>query len=96
MNRRAQRRAAGRPPAIRLRSDTHEYTVTDLLHGTYTGVVDDFVLRRGDNVPAYNLAVVVDDANGFVYYSDENTGIRKYQADPDAADASSELARSCT
>ncbi|WP_234791530.1 glutamate--tRNA ligase family protein, partial [Mycolicibacterium mucogenicum] len=49
-------------PAIRLRSDTHEYTVTDLLHGTYTGVVDDFVLRRGDNVPAYNLAVVVDDA----------------------------------
>lgn len=59
---RAERRAAGRPPAIRLRSDTNEYTVTDLLHGTYTGVVDDFVLRRGDNVPAYNLAVVVDDA----------------------------------
>ncbi len=59
---RAERRAAGRPPAIRLRSDTNEYTVTDVLHGTYTGVVDDFVLRRGDNVPAYNLAVVVDDA----------------------------------
>ena len=59
---RARRRAEGRPPAIRLRSDTNEYTVTDLLHGTYTGVVDDFVLRRGDNVPAYNLAVVVDDA----------------------------------
>ena len=59
---RARRRSEGRPPAIRLRSDTTEYTVTDLLHGTYTGVVDDFVLRRGDNVPAYNLAVVVDDA----------------------------------
>ena len=59
---RARRRATGRPPAIRLRSDTDEYTVTDLLHGSYTGVVDDFVLRRGDNVPAYNLAVVVDDA----------------------------------
>lgn len=59
---RAQRRATGRAPAIRLRSDTAEYTVTDLLHGSYTGVVDDFVLRRGDNVPAYNLAVVVDDA----------------------------------
>ncbi len=51
----------GRPPALRLRSDTGEYTVTDLLHGSYTGVLDDFVLRRGDGVPAYNLAVVVDD-----------------------------------
>jgi len=59
---RAERHAAGRPPAIRLRSETDEYTVTDLLHGAYTGVVDDFVPRRGDNVPAYNLAVVVDDA----------------------------------
>jgi glutamyl-tRNA synthetase len=33
-----------------------------VLHGEYTGVVDDFVLRRGDGVPAYNLAVVVDDS----------------------------------
>jgi len=59
---RAERRASGRPPALRLRSDVDEYTVTDLLHGSYTGVVDDLVLRRGDGVPAYNLAVVVDDA----------------------------------
>jgi glutamyl-tRNA synthetase len=51
-----------RAPALRLRSDTFAYTVTDLLHGEYTGSVDDFVLRRGDGVPAYNLAVVVDDA----------------------------------
>jgi len=51
-----------RPPALRLRSDTSSYTVTDVLHGEFTGVVDDFVLRRGDGVTAYNLAVVVDDA----------------------------------
>ena len=62
---RAVKRTA-RPPALRLRASTTEYTVTDLLHGTYTGVVDDFVLRRGDGVPAYNLAVVVDDARSGV------------------------------
>ena len=52
----------GRPPALRLRSDTFSYTVHDVLHGEFTGVVDDFVLRRGDGVTAYNLAVVIDDA----------------------------------
>lgn len=59
---RTDRRTGARPPALRLRSDIHEYTVTDVLHGSYTGVVDDLVLRRGDGVTAYNLAVVVDDA----------------------------------
>ena len=58
----AVRRESGRPPALRLRSEVAEFTVSDILHGEYTGVVDDFVLRRGDGVPAYNLAVVVDDA----------------------------------
>lgn len=37
-------------------------------------------------------AVVVDDVLGYVYYSDERAGIRKYFADPDRADASRELA----
>lgn len=61
-----RRQETGRPPALRLRTDTHEFTVHDLLHGAYTGLVDDFVVRRGDGVPAYNLAVVVDDAGSGV------------------------------
>src|SRR4051812_5002557 len=60
--RRARRAETGRPPALRLRTDAIVYTVHDLLHGEYTGIVDDFVVRRGDGVAAYNLAVVVDDA----------------------------------
>jgi glutamyl-tRNA synthetase len=60
---RERRRAEiGRPPALRLLTDTTTHTVHDLLHGEYTGIVDDFVVSRGDGVPAYNLAVVVDDA----------------------------------
>ena len=66
---RERRRGEGRPPALRLRvesgasGNTHaELTVTDQQLGTYTGIVDDFVLQRGDSTPAYNLAVVVDDA----------------------------------
>jgi glutamyl-tRNA synthetase len=52
-----------RPAAIRLRAGVTTWAVHDVLHGRYEGPVDDFVLRRNDGVPAYNLAVVVDDAD---------------------------------
>ena len=58
---RAAHEAAGRPAALRLRSDGRSVTVHDRIHGTVTAVVDDIVLRRNDGVPAYHLAVVVDD-----------------------------------
>jgi glutamyl-tRNA synthetase len=45
---RAEREAGRRPPALRVRAG---------------GEVDDFVVRRGDGAFAYNLAVVVDDAD---------------------------------
>lgn len=60
---RAEREADGRPPALRLRAEVGEVTVEDELLGEITAVVDDVVLRRNDGVPAYNLAVVVDDAD---------------------------------
>ncbi|WP_433681954.1 tRNA glutamyl-Q(34) synthetase GluQRS [Nocardia sp. CA-119907] len=59
---RAAHRADGRPAALRLRAQASEFEFVDELHGRYRGPVDDVVLRRGDGVPAYNLAVVVDDA----------------------------------
>ncbi|HPU13274.1 MAG TPA: tRNA glutamyl-Q(34) synthetase GluQRS [Aeromicrobium sp.] len=58
-----QSRRTEREPAIRLRATEPNWTVTDLLHGRVTASIDDFVLRRGDGAFAYNLAVVVDDAN---------------------------------
>lgn len=59
---RAARRGEGRPAAVRLRTDADEITFDDRLTGPFTGPVDDVVLARADGVPAYNLAVVVDDA----------------------------------
>lgn len=55
-------KAATRPAALRLRSEVDEFTIRDELFGSFTGQVDDFVLIRNDGAPAYNLAVVIDDA----------------------------------
>ena len=59
---RAEREAAGRRPALRLRADAARVSFEDRLAGAAEGSVDDFVVRRNDGAPAYNLAVVVDDA----------------------------------
>lgn len=53
--------ARTRTPALRVRAAAAVATVTDLWAGEVSGVVDDFVVVRNDGVPAYNLAVVVDD-----------------------------------
>jgi glutamyl-tRNA synthetase len=58
----ASKRASGRPPALRVRADAAVVGFADRLLGPVSGVVDDFVVRRNDGAPAYNLAVVVDDA----------------------------------
>ncbi len=55
-------KAKERPAALRLRTEVTEFSIHDQLAGDYSGVVDDFVLVRNDGAPAYNLAVVVDDA----------------------------------
>ncbi len=58
-------RARRRQPSIRLRVEPGAVEWFDRLHGERTDDVDaqvgDFVLRRADHVPAYQLAVVVDD-----------------------------------
>src|SRR5918999_1100990 len=59
---RAEREASGRPPALRVRSQGTRITFRDRLLGRCEGEVDDFVVRRNDGTPAYQLAVVVDDA----------------------------------
>ena len=61
------RRALERPGAVRLNAAAAGLSGTeigfrDALAGDVAGPVDDVVLRRNDGVPAYNVAVVVDDA----------------------------------
>lgn len=60
---RAAREATGRPAALRVRADAAAVAFTDGVLGPQHGVVDDFVVRRGDGTHAYNLAVVLDDAD---------------------------------
>lgn len=59
--RRRRARETGRAPVWRLDGRSERVCFDDLLRGRCEGVVDDVVLWRGDDAPAYNLAVVVDD-----------------------------------
>jgi glutamyl-tRNA synthetase len=62
----AARVAAGERPAIRFRvPDGRDVTFTDVVRGEvrfHADVIGDPVIVRGDGTPAYNFAVVVDDA----------------------------------
>ena len=64
-SRAARGRRSGRPrvdrPRLRLRGGGEPVTIVDRLHGAVTRPADDIVLRRNDGVPAYHVAVVVDD-----------------------------------
>ena len=59
---RSERYAERGKAALRLRADHTRIRFEDVICGSIVATVDDFVLRRADGVPAYNLAVVVDDA----------------------------------
>jgi glutamyl-tRNA synthetase len=60
---RGERERSGRPAALRLDARQERIAFVDRLHGPVEAQVDDVVVMRGDGTPAYNLAVVVDDAD---------------------------------
>ena len=59
---RRRRIEAGERFALRIRADSERIEFDDSLLGPQSFVVDDFVVVRADGVHAYQLAVVVDDA----------------------------------
>lgn len=73
---------------------TDGYLGQYLLKDNGSGKVDLVEARRFGRFSGTDLieAVAVDDALGYVYYSDESTCIRKYHVDPDHPAAAKELA----
>ncbi|MEZ5310494.1 MAG: tRNA glutamyl-Q(34) synthetase GluQRS [Microthrixaceae bacterium] len=53
----------GRRPALRVRCGGQRAEFVDRMLGDMSGIADDFVVRRGDGLYAYNFAVVIDDAD---------------------------------
>lgn len=61
-----------------------QYKLTDLGNGTVGG---EFVRKFGKYSGKKEIeSIAVDNESGFVYYSDEGVGIRKYFASPDGPD----------
>ena len=62
----ARRKASGEKPVVRLKvPEGREVTFNDVVRGEvvfHTDVIGDPVLVRSDGIPAYNFAVVIDDA----------------------------------
>ena len=60
------RRSEARAPAWRLRVDDREYSFDDMVQGRFSQQLErdcgDYIVRRSDGLFAYQLAVVVDDA----------------------------------
>jgi glutamyl-tRNA synthetase len=59
---RAELDASARTPSLRVRAEGFTVSFEDRLLGHREGGSDDFVVRRNDGSPAYQLTVVVDDA----------------------------------
>lgn len=57
------RAAAGDPHCLRVRAEGATVSFEDELLGTVSAQVDDFIVRRRDQVPAYNLASPLDEAD---------------------------------
>lgn len=72
---------------------TENYLWQYLLEDDGSGVVKGTVVRKFGNYSGVKEieSIAVDDQLGYVYYSDEQVGVRKYYADPDAPDADVEL-----
>lgn len=75
---RAELEAAGRTPSLRVRAEGLRAAFEDRVIGRFEGGCDDFVVRRNDGSPAYQLTVVVDDAE---------QGVREVVRGDDLADS---------